>query len=111
MIKKYEIRIPENLQIILDCQEQNKGLVVKLNHNIWAIFSKKEGTEDEYGFQLLNPNNNQRGAGKWGLTLKQATRLINNLIKKPGFGYGKEETTIIENINKIIKKIKKTYVQ
>lgn len=110
-MKKYNLRIPENLQIIMDAQESNTGLIVKFHANLWAIFRRKSENIDEYGYQLLNPNSDQRGDHVWGMTENQCTRLINKLIKNPGYGFGKTTSELETHINKIIKLIKKTYVQ
>lgn len=110
MTKKYNLRIPENLQIIMNTQESNTGLIVKFHPDLWAIFKPKDETKTEYGFQLLNPNGNERGEFTWGLTMQEASRLINKLIKNPSYGFGKSKEQIEATINKIITKIKKTYV-
>ncbi len=109
-MKKYNIRIPENLQICINTQEKNDGLVIKLRHDLWAIV-KRQG--EFYGIQLLNPEGGEaeRGRGtEFNLTKEQISRVINKLIKKPGYGYGKNTKNALTKINKIIKNIKNTYV-
>lgn len=107
---KHNLRIPENLKIILETEENNQGLIVQFNPNLWAIFGKNPENPKEYGYQLMNPNTDQRGSGVWGLTHAQCDRLINKLIKNPGYGFGKSERELEEKISKLINKIKKTYV-
>ena len=66
-----------------------------------------------YGFATLDPEGGaetRSGEIEFNLTKEQCARLINKLLKNPGYGYGKEEAKIKENINKIINQIKKTYV-
>lgn len=109
-MKTQQIRIPENIKICLEVEERNKGIIVQFHPDLWAIFGKNPNNPEEYGFQLLNPNNNERGEFTWGLTQAQCTRVINKLIKKPGYGFGKTIEDIRKNIKKLIKKIKKSYI-
>lgn len=110
---KYNLRIPENLQICMQVNENNNGLVVQFHPNLWAIFRKKADNPNEYGFQLLNPNQGieERGEITWGLSHSQCDRLINKLIKNPGYGFGKTKEELTVTISKLINKINKTYVQ
>ena len=82
------LSIPENLHIIMETQEQNSGLIVQFHPQLWAIFRKNADNHEDYGWQLLNPDNDQRSDFSWGLTSTQCTRLINRLIKNPGLGFG-----------------------
>jgi len=109
-MKTQQIRIPENIKICLDVEERNTGIIVQFNQDLWAIFRKNPENQEDYGFQLLNPNTNERGEGVWGLTQIQCTRVINKLIKNPGYGFGKKQEDIKRKITKIIKKIKTTYI-
>ena len=107
-MNKYNLRIPENLQIIVDTQESNTGVIVKFNPGLWGIFRRKAENMDEYGYQLMDPNSDQRGEHIWRLTHNQCVRLINNLIKNPGYGFGKTQQGLQEHINKLIINIKQT---
>lgn len=110
-MKKYNLRIPENLQIILNTPENEKGLIIKIHSNLWIIFHKNIENLEEYGFKIINPNSSERSKGIWGLTEKECTRLINKLIKNPEYGFGKTEEELTKEINKLLNKIKQTYVQ
>lgn len=99
------IRIPENLQTIIELQNQGKGTIVKINSDIWMIFVKQPNRE-KYGYRLMNPNSDQRGPYTGNLTKEECQRLINKLIKTPGFGFGKSRKDTIKNINKLVNKIK-----
>jgi len=104
---RQQIRIPENLKIILNDQDNNKGLIVQFNPHLWAIFKKKENNPEEYGFQLIDPTTGEISNGTWGLTQNQCTRIINKVIKNPGYGFGKTKKDLRKYIKNIIKKIKK----
>lgn len=106
-----KIRIPKNLSMIIDVQRQDTGTVVKLNPNIWMVFGKMPNNHSLYGYQLFDPNTNSGSSFTGNLTENQMTRLINKIIKQPGFGFGKEQENYKKIINKLIKKIKTTYEQ
>ena len=106
-MSKLEIRIPENLQIILNTETQGDGLIVKFHPRLWAIFQKKNNM---FGYTLLDPNGgtNERGPSpNFNLTKNEANKIINRIIKNPGYGFGKEPINIQKNIKKLIKQIKK----
>lgn len=100
-----QVRLPENLQIIIELQNQGSGTIVKINSHIWMVLGKQPNKET-YGYQLMDPNTHQRGPYTGNLTKEQVSKLINKLIKKPGFGFGKEEIDIKKHINQLIKNIK-----
>ena len=103
------IRINEGSIISIDRnEEQKKGLVVKLQSDLYLIFQKRE---KEYGFYLINPWTKEGGKTKWGLTEPQCSRMINRLIKNPSYGYGKSQEEVSKKLIKIINKIKKSYVK
>jgi hypothetical protein len=77
--RKSNIRIPENLQIIMDTLENKDGFVMQIHSNLWAIFKKRAENLDEYGFQLLDPNNDSRGEATWGMTHAECVKLINSI--------------------------------
>lgn len=114
-MKTHQIRIPENLKIILNEQEENTGLTVQFNPTLVLLFKqhteKLPNGEDQYGFQIINPTNTDRSEFTWGLSGKQCSKIINKVIKKPGFGFGKSREDLEEYIKKLIKKIKTNICQ
>ncbi len=86
--KDPRLRLPENLKLILETQENNNGLIVQFNKNLWAIFRKNLSDPDDYGLQIVNPDTDERSDLQWGLTHKQCIRLIEKLVKTPGYGFG-----------------------
>lgn len=106
-MKTRQIRIPENLKIVLNEQTNNQGLIVQFHTSLWAIFKKHPERPEEYGFQIMNPETGETSEGTWGLSESQCTKVINKVIKKPGFGFGKTDLDLQKYIKKIIKKIKK----
>ncbi|MFA6325051.1 MAG: hypothetical protein WCX46_02375 [Candidatus Paceibacterota bacterium] len=104
---KIPIKIDETVTLTKEGNEY-RGLVVKLQYDLYLIFKKRR---EEYGFYLINPWNGERGHTKWGLTEPQCSRLINQVLEKPKYGFGKEERRIRKELIKITNKIKQTYVK
>lgn len=73
------MRTPENIKILLEEQTDNKGLIIEVNSSVWAVFKKHPEREEEYGFQVVNPNTGETSRGTWGLSEKECTRVINKL--------------------------------
>lgn len=109
-MKTRTIRIPENLKIILNEQDENTGLTVQFNPTLVLLFKrhteKLTTGEDQFGFQIINPTNTDRSEFTWGLNEKQCSKIINKIIKKPGFGFGKSRENLEEYIKKLINTIK-----
>ena len=109
-----QIRINENVTVSRDRnQEDDKGLIIKLQHDLYLIFKTriKENEEKEYGFYLVNPWTREGSNTSWGLTEAQCCRFINKVIKNPYHGYGKNKEAFKKVLLKIANKIKKTNVK
>jgi len=105
------IKIDDNITLTKGRPEE-KGLVVKLNHDLYLIFQKRtiHGKED-YGFYLVNPWTQEGSRKQWGLTAPQCSRFIGRLFKNPSYGFGKTKENIKDKLKTIINHIKNTYVK